>query len=197
MRTSDGPGRTGPRPSPGAAERLRRTTSRWEDVLSVGLGLLAAIGLLVGWLAGSAAHGTVLERGAAEAAERTPVEAVVTERAPPVGDLHSGQQSLTVSWTAPDGSDRTEGTSMPGLYEVGDPVTVWTGPDGTLTAPPSTAADALTVGVATGVMTLVGWGVALVAVGYLGFRATAARFAHAWELDWAAVEPHWSGRRPA
>jgi hypothetical protein len=179
------------------ADRLRRTAARWEDVLAVGLGLLAAIGLLVAWLAGSAAHGAVLERGAVEAAERTPVPAVVTERAATMGDLHTGQQALTVAWTAPDGSARTAGTSLPGLYDVGDPITVWTGPAGDLTTQPSTAADALTVGVAAGLMTVVGWGVLLLGVGYAGFRATAARFARAWELDWATVEPRWSGRRPA
>ncbi|SFO20414.1 hypothetical protein SAMN05216207_103633 [Pseudonocardia ammonioxydans] len=197
MRTADGPGRTGPRPAPGAADRLRRTAARWEDALSVGLGLLVAIGLLLTWLAGSAAHGTVLERGATEATERTPVPAVVTERATAVGDLQSGQQALTVAWTAPDGSERTAGTSVPGLYDVGDRITVWTGPDGALTTPPATAADALTVGFAAGFMTVVLWGLLVLAAGWLGFRWTARRFAHAWELDWAAVEPHWSGRRRA
>lgn len=195
MRTADGPGRTGPRPAPGAADRLRRTASRWEDVLSVGLGLLVAIGLLVAWLAGSSAHDRVLERGATEAAERTAVEAVVTERATSVADVQSGQQALTVSWTAPDGSARTGGTSLPGMYQVGDRLTVWVGPDGQLTPPPSTPTDAVTVAGAAGFMTLVVWGVALVGVGHLGFRWTGRRFARAWELDWADVEPQWSGRR--
>ena len=195
MRTADGPGRTGPRPAPEPADRLRRTASRWEDALSVGLGLLVAIGLLVTWMAGAAAHGSVTERGAAEAAERTAVPAVVTERATSIGDPQSGQQALTVSWTGPDGSARTGSTSLPGLYDVGDRITVWTGPDGELTTPPSTGADAITVAVAAGFLTVVVWAVALAGLGHLGFRWTGRRFARAWELDWAAVEPRWSGRR--
>lgn len=197
MRTADGPGRTGPRPAPGAADRLRRTATRWEDVLSVVLGLLVAVGLVAAWLTGAAAHDAVTERGATEAADRTPVTAVVTDRATSVGDLQAGQQALTVSWTGPDGAARTGGTSLPGMYEIGDRLTVWVGDDGRLTTPPSTPADAATVAAAAGFMTLVLWGLVLTGLGMLGFRWTTRRFADAWEIDWMAFEPQWSGRRSA
>ena len=199
MRTADGPGRTGPRPAPADADadRLRRTTARWEDVLSVALGLLVAVGLLVAWLAGTVVHGTVVERSTAEAADRTAVPAVVTVRATPLGDPQAAEQVVTVSWTGPDGAARTGDASLPGLYDVGDRVTVWLGPDGRPTTPPPTATDAVTVAVAAGAMTALGWGALLLGAGHLGFRWTARRFGHAWELDWASVEPRWSGRRPA
>lgn len=195
MRTADDPGRAGARPAIGAADRLRRSATRWEDVVSVGLGLLVATGLVVAWLIGSAAYGVVAERGAAESSERTSTEAVVTERATPIGDLQAGMQAVAVSWTAPDGTDRTGRTSTPGLHEVGDRITVWVGPDGVLTTPPATAEDAVTVGFGAGFMTVVLWGTGLLGAGFLAFRWTAGRFARAWELDWAAVEPQWTGRR--
>ncbi|MBN9739117.1 MULTISPECIES: hypothetical protein [unclassified Pseudonocardia] len=197
MRTADGPGRTGPRPAPGSADRMRRSAARWEDVLAVGLGLLVAVGLLVAWMAGTSAHGTVVERGATESAERTAVPAQVTDRTTAVSDMQTGQQAVTVGWTAPDGAARSGETSVPGLYQVGDRITVWVGPDGELTPPPSTPSDAVTVGVAAAFMTLVAWGVVLAGAGHLGFRWTARRFAHAWQVDWADHEPHWSGRRRA
>lgn len=197
MRTADGPGRIGPRPVPGRADALRRATARWEDVLSVGLGLLVAVGLVVAWLSGTSAHGTVLEHAATESAERHAVSAVVTERATSVADMQTGQQALTVAWTGADGAARTGSTTLPGLYDVGDRLTVWVGPGGQLAAPPSTPTDAVTVGVAAAFMTLVGWGAVLAALWYVGFRWTARRFARAWEIDWAAVEPRWSGRRTA
>ena len=197
MRTADGPGRTGPRPAPGGADAIRHSAARWEDVLAVGLGLLVAVGLAVGWLTGVSAHGAVLERGAAEASERTEVPGVVTTRPAPLADMDTGQQAVGVAWTAPDGTERSGSTTLAGLYTVGDPVTLWTTADGELTRPPSTPADAATTGVAAAFMTLVGWTVLVVLAWRFGFRWTGRRFARAWELDWATVEPRWSGRRRA
>ncbi|BBG02472.1 MULTISPECIES: Rv1733c family protein [Pseudonocardia] len=195
MRTADDHGRAGAPPVTGPADRLRRSAARWEDLLSVGLGLLLAIGLVVAWLAGSAASGAVAERGMAEASERTETEAVVTERATPIGEMQAGMQAVTVAWTASDGTERTGPSSTAGLHEVGDRVTVWVDRNGALTSPPATAEDAATVGFGAGFMTVVLWGVLVVGAGFLAFRWTAGRFARAWELDWAAVEPQWTGRR--
>ena len=195
MRTADDHGRSGARPAPGPADRLRRSAARWEELLSVVLGLLVAIGLVLAWLVGTAAYGAVAERGAAEHSERAATEAVITERAAPIGDLQAGMQAVTVRWTAPDGTERTDRTSTPGLHEVGDRITVWVGPGGTLTTPPATAEDAVTVGFGAGFMTVLLWGVLVLGAGFLAFRWTAGRFARAWELDWAGVEPQWTGRR--
>ncbi|MEV1291075.1 hypothetical protein [Pseudonocardia sp. NPDC049635] len=195
MRTADEPGRAGAPPGEGSADRLRRSTARWEDVLWAGLGLLVVAGLVAAWLAGSAAYRVVAERGTAEAADRTAIEAVVTGRASPPGDPQVGLQAVTVAWTAPDGSERTGRTSVPGLREVGDRVTVWVGGDGVLTGPPLTAADAGAVGLGAGFLTLVLWGGFVLGAGFLAFRWTTRRFARAWELDWARVEPQWTGRR--
>ncbi|MEJ8281664.1 hypothetical protein [Pseudonocardia spirodelae] len=186
-----------PRPgSPaGSADRLRRRASRREDVLAVALGLLVATGLLVAWIAGSAAYGTVLDRGRVEAHERTAVQATVTARASSMGDLQTGQQALTLSWTGPDGAPHSGGSSLPGIYGVGDHVTAWVGADGRLATPPSTPADAVTVAVAAGFITAVAWAVGVLLLGRFAFAVNGRTFARAWELDWAAVEPGWSGRR--
>ncbi|ANY09029.1 Rv1733c family protein [Pseudonocardia sp. HH130630-07] len=195
MRTADGPDRTGPRAVPVSAAALRCSASRREDVLAVVLGLLAVLGLVCAWGAGASAHGTVLDRGAAEAAERTAVPAVVTGPVGPAGEMYTGQQTLAVEWTARDGTRQTGATSFPGLYGAGEQVTVWLDRDGRLTVAPATASDAMTVAVGAGFLTSVAWGVLLVVLGRAGFRRTALRYARAWELDWAAVEPRWSGRR--
>ncbi|WP_224391086.1 hypothetical protein [Pseudonocardia sp. ICBG1293] len=179
----------------GPADRLRRRACRREDLLAVLLGLLAATGLLVAWLAGAAAHGSVLERGAVEAHQRVPVAATVASRVSAVGDLQTGQQALTLSWTGPDGLPHTGGSTLPGMYDVGDRVQAWVGPDGRLAPPPSTPADAVTVAVAAGFVTAVVWAAGVLAAGRLVFAWNGRAFARAWEQDWAAVEPGWSGRR--
>lgn len=190
MRAADRPGS-----EPGPADRLRRRASRREDLLAVLCGLLAACGLVVAWLAGAAAHGTVLERGAVEARQRVPVEATVTARANAVGDLQTGQQSLTLSWTGSDGLPHSGGSSLPGIYDVGDRVSAWVGTDGRLAPPPSTPADAVAVAVAAGFLTAAGWAGGVLVVGRLAFAWNGRAFARAWAEDWAAVEPEWSGRR--
>ncbi|GAA4974078.1 hypothetical protein WHI96_20200 [Pseudonocardia tropica] len=190
MRAADRPGS-----EPGPADRLRRRASRREDLLAVLLGLLAACGLAVTWLAGTAAHGSVLERGAVEAHQRVPVAATVTARASAVGDLETGQQSVTLSWTGPDGRPHSGGSTLPGVHEVGDRVPAWVGTDGRLAPPPSTPADAVTVAVAAGFITAIVWAAGVLVAGRLVFAWNGRAFARAWEEDWAAVEPGWSGRR--
>ena len=197
MRTADGHGRTGRRPAADDPARLRRRATRWEDALSVLLGLLAAAGLAVGWVAGGAAQQAVQERAAVEAAERAPVQATVVDRVVAVTEMQSGQQTATVRYTTPDGREETGGTTLTGLYEPGDRVEVWVDRSGELALPPSTAEDAVVVAVATGLMTVIGCGIVVLLLGRLGYYWTGARIARAWELGWADVEPQWSGRRRA
>lgn len=196
MRTADDAGRAG-RPARTDPAALRRRATRCEDVLTVVLGLLAAVGLLVAWVAGGSAHQVVAQRSAAETAQRSPVEATVVDRLIPVTEQHAGMQAATVTWTAPDGRERTGGTTLAGLHQPGDRVGVWVDGRGELTLPPSTPEDAVVVAAATGLAAAVGWGLAVLLLGRLGYRWTGARVARAWELGWAAVEPGWSGRRRA
>lgn len=197
MRTADGPGRTGPRPAADDPARLRRRAGRWEDVVSVLLGLLAAGGLALGWVAGGAAQETVQQRAAVESAERVPVQATVVDRMVAVTEMQSGQQTATVRYPTPDGGEQTGGTTLTGLYEPGDRVQVWTDRSGELVPPPSTAEDAVVVAVASGLMAVVGCGIVVLLLGRLGYHWTGRRIARAWELGWAEVEPQWSGRRRA
>ncbi|MEQ3549488.1 hypothetical protein WIS52_03305 [Pseudonocardia nematodicida] len=195
MRTAGQPDRARSRSTRGEAELLRRRTGRWADLFSVLLGLLLVVGLATGWLIGSSVHDAVAHRGAAEAAERTAVEATVSGGVPVLSELHIAHQMHTVTWTAPDGEVRSAETVLPGVHDIGEGVRVWTGPGGELVSAPATGDDALTAAGAAGLLAVLCAGVVVAAGWWLVSRWTAVRIGRAWDLDWARVEPAWSGRR--
>lgn len=195
MRAADEYGRIGPHPSGTDPVALRRRATRCQDVLTVLLALLAATGLVAGWAAGGAAHAGVQQRSALETAVRTPVQAVVVHRSGSVAEMQTGQQWATVGWTGRDGRERVGDTTLTGMYEPGDRVQGWLDGAGDPAPPPTSAEDAVVVGVAAGLLTVLGWSIAVVLLGIGCRRWTAARVARAWELAWARVEPDWSGRR--
>lgn len=207
MTIADGFGawkRTGPRSSGSRRRasrrepnRLRRRTARLEDVLSVLLAVLIAVGMCVALLTASSVHEEMTERGAAEARDRVPVQAVVIEDVPQtVGAVDSGAvSSAKVRWTGVDGVERTGYAQVTGERWSGATVQVWTGPRGQLVPAPMTTAGAGASAVWTGIFVAGVWGAACAGLGWTGFAWTGRRFGRAWECEWEQVEPQWSRRR--
>lgn len=192
MRTADDPGRPAPLSD---AWRLRRRATRWEDALALLLGLLAAVGLVVGWLVGTATHDGLREHGAVQAAERLRVEATVTSTTRPFVDPGSGTQQVAVDWTGPDGAPRSGITQVVGSAETGQRVPMWTDRSGAPTTAPLDGWSAVVLAWVAGLAAVGTWSAGALLLGRLGHRLVGARIARAWEIAWAEVEPRWSGRR--
>ena len=174
----------------------RRFTDVVEDVVAW---VLTAVGVFVlpaAFLAGSAAYGSTVERGLAERAERTPVEAVLLEDTPVVSGARGTAPSLVpvrAIWVGPDGTPRSGLVEAAPALRAGSTVTIWLD-DGRVVPRPAGEDEAVIAGgiAATGVVLLGG----LVLGGcWAGVRiATGRADAALWEQEWEQVEPEWSGR---
>lgn len=175
--------------------RLHRTTERVEDLLAWSLGVLLVI---AGWVAlqtGAWVQDTATERAGVQAAERTPVTAVLIEDASPVvGTEHNGETTAPARWTGRDGVEHTDRAVVRGIRPAGATVPAWEDGTGHLVPAPITPGEVTAAAVEVGILAaLVGAGTVYV-VGLGAFRWTARRYARAWEQEWARVGPEWSGR---
>jgi hypothetical protein len=171
--------------------------------------LLTAIGLLVTVLALATGVGLYEEgvhRMAAEAGDRTRIDAVLLEAAPanfvasPIGQ--SGRPvpvPVPARYTTPDGVEHVADVWVLSPRAAGTAVPIWVDRTGAVTTEPTRRADVAQVAtfaavviviVISGVLVLGGiWALARIGVR----RGVLAR----WERQWAQVEPKWSGRRSA
>jgi hypothetical protein len=175
--------------------RLHRTTERLEDLLAWSLGVLLVIAACVGWQTGAWVHDTATERARDQAADRTPVTAVLIEGSSPIaGASQSGGVKVPARWTGRDGADHTDRTIVQGIHAAGETVPAWEDGSGHLVAAPITAGEAKAAAIEVGGLA-VAFGVGVVYALWLAlFTWTARRYARAWEQEWAQVGPEWSGR---
>lgn len=175
--------------------RLHRSTERLEDVLAWSLGLLLVV---AGWLALQTAgwvHDTASERARAQAVDRTPVTAVLTEDSSPMaGANQSGAVMVSARWTGPDGVERTDRTEVQGIHAAGETVPAWADRTGHLVAAPVTAGEVTAAAIEVGVLAAVFGAGVVYLIGLGAFTWTARRYARAWEQEWARVGPEWSRR---
>jgi hypothetical protein len=178
------------RPTDVARDRLRRRRAR--------LLLLAAV---VGAGTGTVAFA---QEGAAAAAARVSGHQVTatTEVAatPPVERVPRGGGAplliwVPVRWQYPAGVDHESTVTVLRGSPPGTKVMVWVDRSGNPAPAPAGAADLLVLSALVALAVAAG-GAGLVAGGTgLVLRALDRRDWRAWELDWARVEPDWSGRR--
>jgi hypothetical protein len=178
----------------------RRPTDRLEDAVAWVLATLALVTAVVAIGVGSAQRDAGAERARAEAAERTPVQIVLLERAnvlPPVDGVSApAPAQVPARWIEPDGSERIASFSTSVSRPAGTELTKWVDRDGRLVPPPSQVTTVTIGAVLTGAgIALAGW-VALLGVWLLVRRWTGLRNAARWARDWRRVEPRWSGRLP-
>ncbi len=176
---------------------LRRTTDRAE--------LAIALLLLAGFLAGAPLLALAAARWAAASWPRTEQAQAGWHRVPAVllHDAPASAGSLSdpvlwpqvpARWASPAGPRTGEVAARPG-ERAGSIVMVWVGRSGRLTGQPVTAATvagkvllaALSVPAALSLVLLAAW---VYAEMILDRRRMAA-----WDADWAAIEPQWTGWR--
>ncbi|MGW0599329.1 Rv1733c family protein [Streptomyces sp. NPDC002776] len=188
--------------APGRRRRdnpLRRRSDvmeAWALVVVAVLLFLAAplAGVVAGWWAHDDARATA----AAQRADRHRIRAQVTGAAAsgslPTVQSTERKQRVTVRWTDPDGTRRTDTALVPAGALRGERVDVWLDSAGRSVSPPTTGATIWQHTVTIGVCATAGTA-GLVLLGHALFRrVTTAHRLTEWEREWARVEPQWSRR---
>lgn len=179
---------------------LRRTTDRVEAVLRLAIGVLIVVAIPVAVIAaGRSADHAALRETRAQAAATYSVQAVLVRQAPPIGtpDPYSGVDVSWVRahWAAPHGPARTGDVLAPAGAPKGSTVRMWVDASGDISSPPPGRGQV--VGDVFIAATLAGLGVLLVllAAEAVGHRILQRRRLNAWDTEWRAVAPRWTGHR--
>ncbi len=179
---------------------LRRGTDRIEAVLRLVTVVLLVVAVpAAAVIAGQQADRMALNRAQAQQAANHLVTAVLLQDAPVTGipDPYSSVQSAWVParWQPPGQPARTGQVLAVAGARKGSTVQTWIDPSGAVTSPPmdhrDIAGDVCLAVVAT---CLVSWLLLLVS-GALVRRVLDRRRLNAWEAEWRASGPLWSGRR--
>ena len=162
-------------------------------------------GLLLGFLigaplvalaAGRLAYSAAIRAERAQLAGRHEVSAVLLTgaRAGPEGPAGLRPQARA-RWTGPDGLRHAGTVPAAAGARAGSTVLVWIDASGRLTGPPLRPvqlADRVVIAV---VLTSFGMGVVLLATGVLARHLLDRRRLAAWDADWQATGPRWTGAR--
>lgn len=178
---------------------LRRGTDRIEAALRmVMMIMLAAAVPAAAVLAGQQADHVALNRAHAQQAADHLVNAVLLEQAPATGtpDPYTSVQTTWVlaRWRPPGLPPRTGEVLAPVGAPKGSTVRTWINPSGAVTDPPLDHRDIVgDVCIAVVATCLVSW-LVLLASGALARRLLDRRRLNAWDAEWRASGPLWSGR---
>jgi hypothetical protein len=179
---------------------LRRGADRAEVAIRLTVLVLLLVATPVAAIAvGRWADHDALRQASAQAAADHPVRAVLLQESPGAGtpDPYSAVQVNWVPgrWTAPDGSVRTGDILAPAGAGKGSTVLTWIDASGTITDPPAArgqvvgdVAIAVTLTCLASLFVLLG--AQAVACGALDRRRLSA-----WEAEWRAIGPLWTGHR--
>ena len=179
---------------------LRRGTDRIEAALRLVLAIMLVTAVpAAAVLAGQRADHLALNRAHAERAADHLVTAVLLQRAPVSGipDPYTSVQTAWVParWQLPGLPSRTGEVLAIAGAPKGSTVRVWTDASGAITDPPLDHRDITgDVCIAVVVTCLVSW-LVLLASSTLARRALDRRRLRAWDAEWRASGPQWSGRR--
>jgi len=179
---------------------LRRSTDRVEAALRLVMIILVAVAVPAAAVAaGRWADHYALHRAQVQRAVNHQVTAVLLRDAPAAGipDPYTSVQTTWVQarWQPPGQPLRTgEVLAVVGARK-GSTVRTWIDPSGAVTDPPVDHRVVVgNVWLAVMMTCLVTW-VLLLAAGMLARRALDRRRLRAWEAEWRASGPQWSGRR--
>ena len=178
---------------------LRRGTDRIEAALRLVMMIMLVTAVpAAAVLAGQQADHVALNQAHAQQATDHLVNAVLLQQAPATGtpDPYTSVQTTWVlaRWQPPGQPPRTgEVLALAGARK-GSTVQTWIAPSGAVTAPPLDHRDiAGDVCIAVVATCLVSW-LVLLAAGGLARRALDRRRLNAWDAEWRASGPTWSGR---
>ena len=178
---------------------LRRGTDRVEAALRLVMIILMVAVIPAAVAAGRWADHYALHRAQLQRAADHQVTAVLLQDGPGIGtpDLYTSVQTAWVParWQPPGQPPRTgEVLAVVGARK-GSTVRTWIDPSGAVTDPPVDHRVVVgNVWLAVMMTCLVSW-VLLLAAGMLARRALDRRRLRAWEAEWRASGPQWSGRR--
>jgi hypothetical protein len=178
---------------------LRRGTDRVEGALRLVMIILVVAVIPAAIAAGRWADHYALHRAQAQRAVNHQVTAVLLRDAPATGipDPYTSVQTTWVParWQPPGQPPRTGEVLAAVGARKGSTVRTWIDPSGAVTDPP--VDHGVVVGdvwLAVMMTSLVSW-VLLPAAGMLARRALDRRRLRAWEAEWRASGPQWSGHR--
>jgi len=172
---------------------LRRTLDRIEAVV--------AGGLVVAFLAGAPLAALTTGHAVYRIWSRTAdVQQATWHRVPAVllaGLSVSGYDDgrVAVWWRASDGRRRTGTVPAPSGARAGRTVAVWVDTAGRVTGPPVTLLQVRGMAVLAAVLACIAVGFIVVCAGLLARSVLGRRRLAAWDADWRATEPQWTGRR--
>ena len=176
---------------------LRRTSDR--------VAAWGAVVLVIAFLAGApfaALASCAWANAAAHRAQVTPnaaacqVTAVLLERAPAPEVAYGPCQSVALArWTAPGGKSVTGEVLVAPGTPAGTEVQEWVTLDGQVTNPPLPDQGPGDQAVLAGAAAVAAVGALLTVTGVFGRWALNRRRIAAWDADWRATEPQWTGRR--
>jgi len=182
----------------------RNPLRRGTDRIQAALRLVTVVVLVAGVPAAAVAAGRqadhlALNRAHAQQATEHLVTAVLLENAPATGipDPYTDVQTVWVParWQPPGKPPRTGQVLALAGARRGSTVRTWIDSSGAVTAPPMDHRDIVgDICVAVVGTCLVSWLLLLVS-GVLARRALDRRRLRAWEAEWRASGPLWSGRR--
>jgi hypothetical protein len=170
---------------------LRRAVDRAEAALVTGLAVaFVVVAPLTAFAAGHVAYSMGSRTALAEQAAWHRAPAALLAAVPGAGY----DNQVPARWTAPDGTRHTGPVPAPPGARAGRTVRVWMDAAGRLTGTPLRLSQVWDLVVlVTGLAALIA-SLALLGVGQLAYAALGRRRLTAWDADWRATEPQWTGR---
>ncbi len=179
---------------------LRRRTDRIEAVIRLAtlILLLVAVPIVTLAVGRQADHVSLRQAHAQQAADRE-VTAVLLQQAPPTGipdPYTSIQMTLVLArWQPPGQPARSGQVPAPAGAHAGSTVRVWIDASGAVTSPPTDpqviAGNVCIAAVVTCLVT----SLLVLGANALGRRVLDRRRMRAWDAEWRATGPLWSGNR--
>jgi hypothetical protein len=170
---------------------LRRTLDRVEAAVAGGLAVAFLAGApLAALTTGHAVYRIWSRTADTQQAAWHQVPAVLT--AVPVSGYGDGQ--VPARWRAPDGSRRTGTVPAPSGARAGRTVAVWVDAAGQPTGPPVTLSQARGIAALAAALACITVGFLVGFAGLLARSMLGRRRLAAWDADWQATEPQWTGR---
>ncbi len=179
---------------------LRRRTDRFEAVLRLATLILFLVGVpLAALTAGRQADHLALRQAHAQQAAEHEVSAVLLQpaSATAVADPYSSVQ-LTYAlarWQPPGRPPRSGQVLAPEGARAGSTVTVWIGASGALASPPLDHFEITDDATIAAMVACLAASVLVLGSSALARRALDRRRLRAWDAEWRAAGPLWSGRR--
>jgi hypothetical protein len=179
---------------------LRRRTDRIEAAIRLATIILLLVAMPIAVIAvGRQADHLALRQARAQVAKEHQVTAVLLQRAQATGvpDPYTSTQMTYVParWQAPGQPSRSGQVLAPAGTRAGSTVTIWIDASGAVALPPPDHRDI--AGNVTIAAVVTGLVVSLLLLGSnaLARRALDRRRMRAWDAEWRAAGPQWSGRR--